>query len=541
MKNIMAAAFLLCHCAAMAQTPFKTQTIAIFKDGTSFVQKSGAVDTKNGTYAFLGNAIPQALSGTFWVTSPSSKIAQVISYLDTVKKNTTEIPQNILQILEAMKGKSVIIKLSYEATLYEGKIIDIGFEKLLPPEGTELVAGAGNEPSLIHFLTKNGRHKYIMAKDIVSIDSEEDVRPLYNKQEKALIPTLNIAFENSKPTQELKLMYLQKGLTWQPFYSLELQENGNANLVLRSEVSNNAEAIVNTDINFVVGVPNFKYAKSLAGLVNFVNQQNTENNFENNISQVNTFMNASAVRADSEDEKGSYNAGDFGNDIEGESVQDLYFYNLKNIDLKKGAKAHYELFSASVAYEHIFECELARNAERYEYAADYITEPNLKNLVFHGIKIKNNCANPFTAAPVLLTEKKDGKIFPIAQDLMPYTPMQASGIIRLTSTSDIQVSQKEKQKATAENVKRWNGRSWNKTEVASKITIKNYKKTACKIIVKRFITGDMLQSSIPWDSVQLSPAAASANFLNKVEWVITINPGQEKTIDYSYNYYHTAE
>ncbi len=541
MKNIFAVILLLSCYRANAQSPFKTQSIAVFKDGTSFVQKSGSVNAINGIFSFVGNDIPQALFGTFWITSPTSKIGQVISYMDTVKKVTTESPQNILQILEAMTGKNVVIKLSYEIPLYEGKIIDIGFEKLPLFTGRDIILGADKDPALVHFLTKNGRHKYILAKDIISIESEEDVRPVYKKQEKILTPTLDIAFENTKTAHELKIMYLQKGLSWSPFYSLELQEAGKAKLILRSEVSNNAEAITSSDINFVVGVPNFRYAKSLAGLVNFVNLQNGEINFENNISQANTFMNTSAVLGEAADEKESYQPSNFGNDIEGENVQDLYFYNLKNISLKKGAKAHYELFNATVDYEHIFECELSRNTEDYQYSQDYTAGPDVKNLVFHGIKIKNNCSNPFTAAPVLLTEKREDKIFPIAQDLMPYTPMQAASIIRLTSTSDIQVSQTEKQKTTTEKIRKWNGRFWDKVEVDSKIIIKNYKKTACKIIIKRFVAGDMIKSSADWNKVQLNPIASSLNFLNKVEWTITVNPGEEKIINYSYNYYHAGE
>ena len=206
-------------------------------------------------------------------------------------------------------------------------------------------------------------------------------------------------------------MYLQKGITWSPFYNSALQENGKALLKLNSELSNNAEQINNCDINFVVGVPNFKYAFSLTALVDFENSIYKGNSNENNISQANTYkwnVANSAITAGYVNE-GENKKLNFENNLEAENVQDLYFYKLKNVSLKQGGKAHYELFNTEVNYEHIFEVELTANKEDYQYGTDYISDNKNQNLVYHGIKIKNNSNNPFTAAPTLLTEKKEKK------------------------------------------------------------------------------------------------------------------------------------
>ena len=54
-------------------------------------------------------------------------------------------------------------------------------------------------------------------------------------------------------------MYLRKGLGWFPNYVVNLKGEEEAEIILRALVVNDAEAIENANINFVVGVPNFKY------------------------------------------------------------------------------------------------------------------------------------------------------------------------------------------------------------------------------------------------------------------------------------------
>ena len=540
MKKTILLSIILLNINAIAQNSFKTESISIFKDGSSFVQKNGMVSTNDGIFSLKAKDIPQALFGTLWVSSNKSKIREVVSYMDTVRKTTTASSQNILEILDAMKGKMVKLKVEYRDLIYEGKIVDIAYVENANENTPSLFLT--KTPSFLHFITKENTHKYLMAKDIESIETEEDVKPTFTKSTEKLTPTLDIIFDNNKPTQDLKLMYLQKGITWSPFYNLELQDNGKAMLKLNSELSNNAEPINNCDINFVVGVPNFKYANSLTALVDFENIIYKEKNYDNNVnvSQLNTFAwsnnNAGTYTTSAADEKPN-----FENNLEGENVQDLYFYNLKNVSLRQGGKAHYELFNTEVNYEHIYEVELAANKEDYQYGTDYVTDSKNKNLVYHGIKIKNNSNNPFTAAPVLLTEKKGERILPIAQDLLSYTPMQASSVIRLTSTSDIQATQAEKQKSSTNKLKKWNGKIWDLINVESKILAKNYKKTACKIIISRYVIGDLVKSSLEWEKAQLNAVNGSLNFLNKVTWTVTLNPGEEKTINYSYNYYRGTE
>lgn len=65
------------------------------------------------------------------------------------------------------------------------------------------------------------------------------------------------------------MMYLVQGLNWILIYFLELLEDKKVCLKFSVEVINNMEDIEGIDVNFVVGVFNFKYVNVYFSLINF--------------------------------------------------------------------------------------------------------------------------------------------------------------------------------------------------------------------------------------------------------------------------------
>jgi hypothetical protein len=121
---------LIFSCLAMLNTPFalfaqnkmlKTQAISIFKDGSSFVVKSGKLAAKDGAVKWTGAEIPQAMSGTLWVHSPAGALKQVVSYMDSVDKTHYFNPINVDDFIEMNQGKNVTIGYK-DKELYRGVI-----------------------------------------------------------------------------------------------------------------------------------------------------------------------------------------------------------------------------------------------------------------------------------------------------------------------------------------------------------------------------------------------------------------------------------
>ena len=57
------------------------------------------------------------------------------------------------------------------------------------------------------------------------------------------------------------MFYMQKGIYWVPNYLVTLRDDGKADVRLRATVMNDIEDFEDTELNFVVGVPTFRYSQ----------------------------------------------------------------------------------------------------------------------------------------------------------------------------------------------------------------------------------------------------------------------------------------
>jgi hypothetical protein len=534
--------------AIFAQEPFGTTAISIFKDGNSFVIKKGKVQPKNNVFTIYDAQIPQALFGTFWVNTPAGTISSVKSYTDTLEQQSKAGVRSIADLVMANKGKDAIL---YTTEVYEGRIEDVlvseqsGAVYSAELGGVRMVVG--HTPHLVFVKLKNGQSVALPVAEIKRLHVAGDFNTSFPVTYREQHNLLDIEF-GSNAGQDLELMYLQKGLSWVPFYNLELGEGGKAKLTLRSELINNAESFTNANLSFVVGASNFRYATSLTGLVNFLNTQaqyltqraavpyTPVNVFSNSMRTTNNdFLAESSSRAapSQPDPENS-----FANDLTGEQSDDLYFYTLKNASLKKGARAHYQLFETPVDYETIYKCDLGANGENnHNYENTFDFRPDLVNSVRHTIKLSNASSNPFTTAPVLLTRRTGDKLLPIGQDIIYYTPIKGKVSVDVNTTSDIVVNQAEKESSRTPNERRWNSYYVDKVLIEGKIKLQNYKKEDAKMVVGRIVYGNLIQSDLPWKNTEQRQNPNVLNKSNKVLWETTVKAGQTKEISYSYHYY----
>ena len=71
------------------------------------------------------------------------------------------------------------------------------------------------------------------------------------------------------------------------------------------------------------------------------------------------------------------------------------------------------------------------------------------------------------------------------------------------------------------------------------VIIKNYKKKAVKLEVKRTILGKLLKSDVKWNTYKKIKGIynSGVNATNEVSWNVELKPGEEKKIKYSYSVY----
>ena len=210
-KNSFSFLLLFISQASFGQKLLKTRSLSIFKDGSSFVQKSGKVSTTNGKYILSNDQLPNALNGTFWVSSPNNRIASVVSFVDTATMQRLGEAQTQGDLLLANKGKMVKIFLS-ETVQYTGEIVAIST--------TDNGFGTPKVPILLQLKDEKGKYQIINVAQILRV--EFDVAPLFASQQviQKLRSNLNIRFNDAKSEEMLNMHYLQYGISWTPFYKL---------------------------------------------------------------------------------------------------------------------------------------------------------------------------------------------------------------------------------------------------------------------------------------------------------------------------------
>ena len=73
-------------------------------------------------------------------------------------------------------------------------------------------------------------------------------------------------------------------------------------------------------------------------------------------------------------------------------------------------------------------------------------------------------------------------------------------------------------------------------KVKGQIRVKNYKSIPVELSIERPIQGDPKSSVVPWKVIALGANLNSLNKNNLATWKLTLKPGEEKTIEYFYDF-----
>jgi hypothetical protein len=345
-KTISAIVAVLSTVSFSAQSEFKTKSISIFKNGQAFVIKEGEISTKDNVYTF--DKIPNALFGTLWFAGLKSNILQVTGKQEEVEESVERKAVSFRDLLYAYKNKRFTLTTNDEK-IYTGTIEDFDLQN------------DANSPLIIK---TDGKWISILPVSIKNIEFAEKPEKIIKTNKKEMKPVIKVMFEKGG-NQQLSMMYLQNGISWIPTYLLELKSETEAQLKMQAEVINNVENIENADVNFVVGVPHFKFVSNPATLTSFAKQIYRRNDYDNYGGLGASFSNAKISQAaeSSYSDNETISMPTIGTNIEADVSGDYYFYNVKNISLEKGERAHYSIFDIPIKIKHLYECDLSNMSE----------------------------------------------------------------------------------------------------------------------------------------------------------------------------------
>jgi hypothetical protein len=487
------------------------QRYSVFKNGQAFVYSIDSTRVENGKSRLsLPNDV---LFGTLWIGSNTGTITSINSVEGTL--GTTHKLETLRELLTYNIGKRVRITMAYQD---------------MPEEAT--ISSVLNNAAVFKL-----KDRWITT----TIDKIETIEFLDE-------PTMSAADKgqalelqwDAKTTghQLISTVYMRNKLGWVPEYFVILENDNKATISLRAKLINDAEDIKDADINFVAGVPNFRYniTDPLASKDDFTNLMwsfgsNDRDRIGTDI-PYNMFSNQQTGRYKVDIQTAPDGATMF---AEGEASEDFYYYTLKNITLNKGGRASYPILDGSVNMKHVYKATLPANGMQYIplRQAGGNTEDRITT-VYHSIELTNSTGQPWTSGSAFVVTDDGGQTEPLAQDLMPYTSAGGKAEVQITSSPEVRVTDKEEEKDRKEDAKEVDKVSYDEITVEGIINVQNNKEETVTLDINRSITGTLVRSDLPWVTTKDVKVYNALNPQNQVSWNMVLKSGEKKTVTYRY-------
>ncbi len=525
--------------------PMKTTSVAAFKNGLAFIFKQGSGPVVKGEGRIVN--LPRATLGSLWLapSDPAGALEEMVAYRYPVKKTRAAI--SVADLLENSVGRTVTVR--YGDKEYTGELMAISEQPV--KLSTDLAASRQESdvppvllithgPKLL--LLKSEGKTVAMSADSVTVVAIQNV-PSLTVTDETLESALRFRLKGAPASAQLTMGHLQEGLGWTPSYMVTLKDDKTAQLTMQAVLINDVEDLQDVDVFFVVGAPNFAYADHLSpmaleqSLVQFIRNEFADRRTYR-MAMSNAIQSQSIVRQEDNEDAGLAGLGNV-SDLSGSPEQDMFLYNLPHITLAKNERGSYNVFSAEVAYEHLYEWEVEerRTVDVYGSAVSQYNQPSsdqtIKDPVWHSLVLKNTSKFPWTSAPAMVLSSNK----PVAQDTVRYTPKGASGNLKLTIATDVRTSKKEVEVERKPRAAKFYDDDYDVVTVEGVLKLTSYKQHPIKVSVTKKMVGTVSTADETPKIEKTAEELRGVNPTSRINWDLTLAPGVQKIVKYRYQVY----
>jgi hypothetical protein len=560
--------------AAPGRLTLVTERVVVFKDGYALFVK-GAVGTADADGRVHTDAVPDAaVLGCVWAVTGKDHerlLAMRSAWHETKETRTRETAcTTTLELLRANVGQRVTLGLTREkaadvaGTLVE--VLDLPPEApAVPPPGAPRPAGPVGEfvtevvprgGSLVVVQGDQGRIALPVAE--VRTVSGPDLATRTKRVEDVVRRAKRLSFELGKESAGrqagLRLFYFAEGVRWIPTYRVGGEVEKDAHVALQAEVVNEAEDLAGAAVDLVVGVPSFRFrdvaspltleramrgalqaaAPQLAGQF----QNRLSNVFSNDESQVEVGAGGGAPATPAE--------------LLGAGEQDFFVYPVGSLSLERGARATVPLWQAVAPLRHLYtmDVQVVRNQRSGEHSYQSLkssaapprggTARTSASPVWHELELSNTGSTPWTTGAALLLKGT----LPLGQDVLGYTPPGGKTLLPMTVAVDLRGKYAEREIERRSNALNWSSATYSLVRKEGTVTITSYRREASPVRVTVSVGGRAEDATeggkILVNDLRADDWAGGAYAVNNhsdVSWEFVLEPGQTKTLSYTFSFY----
>ena len=488
---------------ALAPAPLElsVSSASLFKNGYAVVVREAAL-SGNGEYVI--EEMPRAVLGTMWISAtPGTRINSVVV---TNQETTDERPPTSLEeVLSANVGKTLTFR-------YGDKDIN---GKLLSASGSVLVIQTSEGTLAI-----NKGHIHAV------VSSGEMIWQVKNTTTK---PVMKLRI-NAERGAKLSIVSLERGLTWFPGYSLDISDAKKLRLVSKATILNDLADLPNIEVRLITGFPNVPFV----GWWDPLTSRESVEQFTAQLMQMGTPQQLRERRDAFANQMGQAAAPRGGFDeafnvspLPGITSEDLFFYRLPNIDMKKGDRGYFILLAMESDYSHIYEWEIP---DKVNTNARYVQQEDRPGDIWHSVKFKNNSNQPLTTGPATIF--KDGEI--MGQDSLLYTSVGAETTVKMTKAMDVRAEDFEEEIARVVLEQPIRGSWYDVVTLKGTLSITNRKSEAVELKITKELTGEMVSSDGGPKVRTITRGLRAVNPRQMLEWTVRIPAGESRTLTYTY-------
>jgi hypothetical protein len=496
--------------AQVTVQPLQPTRLAIFKNGTCFVKREATV-TVDGQVFYIP-APNNVLLGTYWLMTGREAGLQSVA----IKKDTLKVEKSATDkvgYLRSNIGKEITL-LRYTNGIEMARVSG----KLLAFDGDAMVLQLTDGKTWVG--DKDYFNELLLGSNAIGKYEGQKVSDV-----------AKVTVQKPVPSTAAATLSLERGLQWHPAYLMRIINDKEAKLDMKATIINGSNAFTNTAVDIIIGNPELFFGQQLdPACSNYIGSSLLSGGRMDNVRVTNMSTQAISNNMADNEESDEDDPTDLPDDTKGgEKMEDLYYYQLGNLTLEPDTRLLVPVLSATIGYEDIYTADLGINSPE-------LSRSNPLD-VFHGYRISNNTAAPFTTGSVWVLNQKEQ---PLAQAQLKYTPTKASTEITLSKALDVSIKNEELETKREANARALGyGNNYDRVSYSGKLLVSNLQQKKITLRIKKYVSGTLLKSSLPGNVKKLKEED-SINATTLLEWELVLEPGAKKEISYDYQTFKAA-
>jgi hypothetical protein len=333
--------------------------------------------------------------------------------------------------------------------------------------------------------------------------------------------------------RRFEISYLAQGIAWSPSYVVAIDDEEKARISAKAVLVNDLTDLMETDVELISGYPSIEFAAvrspmSLEPLGQLLDQVRSAGARGAMLGNDAIFRQRVDYYAETE-ERLAYPTMPT-TPVAGEDTEDLYFYSLPDVTLKRGERGYFGLFAEDVPYTDLYTWDIpdyVDQEDRYQAQTDGAAE-----VVWHALRLTNTTGQPWTTAPAMTM--KDGRV--LGQATLPFTPRAGTSRLRITRAVSIRAEQEELEVQRTRDAARFHGYSYDEVIVEGTLKLTNFKPEDVTVEVTKEVSGEVGPADGSPEVVRLAKGMRRVNPRSRLSWNVDVPAGSENGVMLKYRY-----